>query len=59
MIRNNLAHYQNNDNHAGIICLFNLDTYSVEVIAKFDSCYEPYEVATTQDKVNFCVRYFE
>ena len=32
---------------------------SVEEIAKFDNGYLPCQVATTQNKVNSCVSYFE
>ena len=60
MIRNNLVYYLNdNDESEGRICLFNSFTCSVEEIAKFHNCYEPYEVATTQNKVNSYVRHFE
>ena len=60
MIRNNLVYYQNNNGkEEGRICLFNSFTYSVEGIAKFHNWYEPYQVATTQNKVNSYVRYFE
>ena len=55
----NLDLYSNNDEDEGRICLFNSFTYSVEEIAKFQNYYFPYEVATTQDKVNSYVRYFE
>ena len=67
MIRNNLVCYRNNgkdededeDKYEGRICLFNSFTCSVEEIAKFHNWYWPYEVATTQNKVNSYVRYFE
>ena len=41
------------------ICLFDSQKYSVENIAKFNQNYSTYEVATTQNKVNSYVRYFE
>ena len=59
MIRNNLVCYQNDDNREGRICLFNSYTCSVEEIAKFHNYYEPRQVATTQNKANSYVRYFE
>ena len=59
MVRNNLVYYRNNDKREGRICLFNSFTYSVEEIEKFHNCYDPYEVATTHNKVNSYVRYFE
>ena len=43
----------------GKICLFNSYTCSVEEIAKFHNWYWPYQVATTQNKVNSYARYFE
>ena len=58
-IRNNLVRCQNYAEEEGRIYLFNSLTGSVEEIAKFDSCYAPYQVATTQDKVNSYARYFE
>ena len=58
MIRNYLVHYQNNDENEGRICLFNSDNFSIEKIEKFDNRYFPFEVATTQNKVNSYVRYF-
>ena len=58
-IRNNLVYYRNNDNREGRIGLFNSFTCSVEEIAKFHSWYAPSQVATTQNKVNSYVRYFE
>ena len=57
--RNNLVYYRNNYEDEGRIGLFNSSTCSVEEIAKFHNYYEPYEVATTQNKVNSSVRYFE
>ena len=41
------------------IYLFNSFTCSVEEIAKFHNYYWSYQVATTQNKVNSYVRYFE
>ena len=41
------------------MCLFNSSTHSVEEITEFDNWYLPYQVATTQNKVNSYVRYFE
>ena len=59
-IRNNLVLYRNNgEEEEGRICLFNSYTRSVEEIAKFHSSYEPYEVVTTQNKVNSYVHCFE
>ena len=58
-IRNNLVWYRNNGKDEGRICLFNLFTCSVEEIAKFHYYYYPYQVATTQNKVNSYVLYFE
>ena len=59
-IRNNLVCYQNNDGEKeGRICFFDSYTCSVEEIAKFHNWYLPCEVATTQNKVNSYVRYFE
>ena len=43
----------------GRICLFDSHTNSVEQIARFTKYLEPYEVATTKDKVNSYARYFE
>ena len=58
-IRNNLVYYWSDGENEGRICLFNSFTCSVEEIAKFHNYYEPYQVATTQNKVNSYVRYFE
>ena len=59
-IHNNLVYYRNNnDTYEGRIGLFNSYTFSVEEIEKFNSWYEPYEVATTQNKVNSYVRYLD
>ena len=41
------------------ICLFDSYTNFVKQIAKFDSCYEPYEVATTKDKVDYFIWHFQ
>ena len=54
MIRNNLVCA-----NGGRICLFNSYTCSVEEIAKFHNWYRPFEVATTQNKVNSYAHYFE
>ena len=54
----NLDSYSNNNEYEGRICLFNSYTCSVEEIAKFHNRYTPYQVAATQNKVNFYVRYF-
>ena len=43
----------------GRICLFDSHTNFVKQIAKFTEHYDPHEVATTQNKVNSYVRYFE
>ena len=51
--------YENDDSEEGRIYLFDSHTNSVEQIAKFTEHYDPYEVATTQNKVNSYVRYFE
>ena len=51
--------YNNNDVREGRICLFDSHTNSVEQIARFTNHYEPHEIATTQNKVNSYVRYFE
>ena len=59
MINNNLDAYSNNDKYKGRIGLFNSFNCSIEKVAKFENFYEPYEVATTQNKVNSYVRYFE
>ena len=45
--------------YEGRICLFDSQNHSVENIAKFNQNYSTYEVATTQNKVNSYVRYFE
>ena len=60
-IRNSLVYYPNNteEEDEGRIYLFDPSICSVEVIAKFHNWYWPYEVATTQNKVNSCVHYFE
>ena len=58
MIRNNLVYYQNN-NTEGRIGLFNSDNFSIEKIEKFHNTYLPYQVATTQNKVNSYARYFK
>ena len=50
--------YKSSNVNEGRICLLDSHTNSVEQITKFTNHYEPYEVATTQKKVNFCVRYF-
>ena len=49
-----------NDNfvNEGRICLFDSHTNSVEQIARFTKYLEPYEVATTKDKVNSYARRF-
>ena len=53
-------HYErNNGINEGKICLFDSHTNSVEQIARFTKYLEPYEVATTKDKVNSYARYFE
>ena len=39
----------------GKICLFNLHTNSVEQIAEFSTCLDPYQVATTKDKVDYFI----
>ena len=60
MIRSNLVFYRNNNNkYEGRICLFDSDNFSIKEIEKFSNCYAPYEVATTQNKVNSYARYFE
>ena len=59
MIHNNLGFYSNNGKYEGRICFFNSSTYLVKEIVKFHNWYWPYGVATTQDKVNSYVRYFE
>ena len=60
MIRNNLVYYPNNNaDDEGKICLFNTHACSVEEIAKFHNCYQPFQVATIQNKVSFYFRYFE
>ena len=56
---NNLVCYRNNNEHEGRICLFDPSTCSVEENAKFQNDYQSHEVATTQNKVNSYVRYFE
>ena len=59
-IRNNLDYYKNSNNEEeGRIGLFNSSTSSVEEIAKFPTWYWPYQVTTTQNKVNSYARYFE
>ena len=59
MVQNNLVWYRNNDNYEGRIALFNSYTHSVERIAKFHNFYAPYQLATTQNKVDSYVRYFD
>ena len=59
MIRNNLVFHRNNGRDEGGICLFNSITCLVEEITKFHSWYHSYQIATTQNKVNSYVRYFE
>ena len=49
----------NNNKLEGRICLFNSFTCSVEEIARFHILYAPCQVATTKNKVNSYVRYFE
>ena len=51
--------YKNNNISEGRICLFDSHTNSIEQIEKFHNWYWPYEVATTQNKVNSYVRCFE
>ena len=52
--------YQNeNFISEGTICLFDSHNYSVEQIAKFTNYLWPWEVATTKNKVNSYIRYFE
>ena len=51
--------YKNGNIWEGRICLFDSHTNSVKQIAKFTNHYHLYEVATTQNKVNSYVRYFE
>ena len=51
--------YKNNEIEEGRICLFDSHTNSVKQIENFTEHYAPYEVATTQDKVNSYARYFE
>jgi len=51
--------YRNGNIYEGRICLFDLHTNSVKQIAKFTEHYDPYQVATTKDRVNSYVRYFE
>ena len=57
MIHNNLVYWKYNT-PKGEIGLLNSYTFSVEEIAKFHNSYLPYQVATTQNKVNSYVRYF-
>ena len=47
-----------NGNWEGRVALFDPQNHSVENIAKFSKNYDTYQVATTQNKVNSCVRYF-
>ena len=54
----NLGLYSNNGEDEGRICLFNSYAYSAEEIAKFHNWYAPFQVATTQNKVNSYVYYF-
>ena len=51
--------YENGEIWEGRIYLFDSHTNSVEQIAKFTEHYDPYGVATTQNKVNSYIRYFE
>ena len=48
--------YEKDDFSEGRICLFDSHTNSVEQIAKFNH-YEPYEVTTTKDKVDYFIRH--
>ena len=49
-------HYQNNNGiNEGKICLFDSHTNSVEQITTFTEYYEPFEVATTKDKVDYFI----
>ena len=54
----NLDYYANNDGDEGRICLFNSHLL-VEEIEEFHNSYLPFQVATTQNKVNSYARYFE
>ena len=54
-----LVLYANNNNYEARICLFDSHTNSVKQIARFRNYYWPHEVATTQNKVNSYVSYFE
>ena len=54
-----LVSYRNGRTWEGRICLFDSHTNSVKQITKFTIPYELYEVATTQNKVNFYGCYFE
>ena len=59
IIISHLVIYENNGSEEGRVGLFDSQNYSVEGIAKFNRNYYTYEVATTQNKVNSYVRYFE
>ena len=60
IIISHLVYYKNdNGSYEGKIGLFNSQNYSVEQIAQLHNWYVPRKVATTQNKVNSYVRYFE
>ena len=54
-----LVLYENNGNWEGRVGLFYSPNHSIGNVAKFNRNYWPYQVATTQNKVNSYVRYFE
>ena len=51
--------YKNNYVRERRIYLLDSQNNSIEQIGKFHNYYEPYQVATTQNKVNSYVRYSE
>ena len=59
IIISHLVGYYNNGSWEGRICLFDSQNHSVKNIAKFNQYYWTHEVATTQNKVNSYVPYFE
>ena len=51
--------YENDDIWGGRICLFDSHNVSVEQIAKSIEYPEPYEVATTKDKVGYLIWHYQ
>ena len=59
IISHSVFYKNDNGSYEGRIGLFDSQNYSVENIAKFLNYYEPYQVATTQNKVKSYIHYFE